>query len=235
MRAASRPDRRDGYATVSALVISLAIGVAVTAAMAVAHAELRAARTELHRARVEGLLNGVHLRAAYDIAASPGANRLAWAISTAEGPVTLLAEHEGGKAPLEQAHELLTDDVLRRLGADPEAARGHLRLAALSRQTARESLMRAPFGPAWRACILSLVSPLGYAQAIQLEPPQAPGAGQLDWRTGQVWRVRARSGDGWTDDRLVRWSGRGRAPTAVIERAFYREGGSEVRCDTLDD
>lgn len=224
--------RDSGYATVAATGLSLVIAMVAAGLMAVANAELSSARADHARVRNAALLEGEHLVAAHRLVRSGPGDRLAWDQDTASGRVSVLAEREGAKLALRRSADALDDHALRALDAEPERARSLLRSAALEPRTARVRLLRASPSPMWRRCILSLVSPLGGAERASLGPPEAPAGSQANWRTGEVWRIRIVSAEGWADDRLVRWTADERRPAATIDRAFERADPGEVPCDT---
>lgn len=224
------PDNREGYATVSALVLSMAIALVVAGSMAVAGAELRAARRDLERVQRDAWFDSVHLRAAYQVATTAGPGRIGWRDSWDGSDYDVLAEPEASKATARGASTNWDDAVFRALGVSPDRVRP---LLASSSSRQRADLLEIDPAPTWRFCILSLISPIGSGSAVDLEPPRGPETAEIDWRTGQVWRVRIRAADGWTDDRLVRWSGDGRAPAYVIDRQLYRLRESSVPCESI--
>lgn len=228
--ALSRPES-NGFATVSALVLSAAVALVVAASMAVAAAELGAARREAYRSDVEALLDAAHLQAAYEVAATSNTNRLHWPMDVLGRRVMILAENEASKISFSAPAEGWPESLFVRLGIDSARAGPLLAEAGAARD--RNAVFNAPFGETWRQCALSVFSPVGQAAVLDYQEPGRPGNDQPDWRTGQVWRIRARAANGWTDDRLVRWSGDGQAPAFVIERRFYRFQGDEVSCASV--
>lgn len=228
MPAASSARNRDGYATVSALVLSLAIALVAAGSLAVAGAELQAARRDYDRMQASADLESVLLLATYQVVTTPGANRLGWIEGWNGSSYDVIAEAESAKLDLEVAPEAIPDEVFERLGVSPDTAREVLRSVPASD---RRGLVEAFPSPAWRSCILSLVSPAGGTRYALADSPSTPERGDPDWRTGQVWRFRASAPDGWTDDRLVRWSGDGRDPVFVIDRQLYRSDGVQTECD----
>lgn len=224
------PDNREGYATVSALVLSMAIALVVAGSMAVAGADLKAARRDLQRVQQEAWFDSVHLRAAYRIATSTGGHRVGWQDSWEGSDYEVLAEPEAGKASARDVSADWDDAVFRALGVSPDRVRP---LLASLQSRERDDLLEIDPAPAWRSCILSLVSPIGSGSSADLMAPVGPGNAEIDWRTGQLWRIRIRAASGWTDDRLVRWSGDGRAPVYVIDRQLYRLRESSVPCESI--
>ena len=58
--------------------------------------------------------------------------------------------------------------------------------------------------------------------------------GEVSWRIGEVWRLQiSGAGDGWADDRIVRFTGDPTHPAAVVERRLARGSGKAGVCDRL--
>lgn len=229
--ASSRPDLdpRGGYATVAAMGVSLAIGLLAGALVLRGVASLKLARSDLRRAQAEYALSGAQVLAATRLLGGSGGGRLAWSAGGLDGEdVTLLAEPESGKLKLTAVADL-DDKILAELGAsDPGLAR--LRLAALDPTSAQpDQVEGADPAAAWRACAASAISPWGAAETVRLGTAQAPNDEPGGARAGQVWRVRAVTADGWTDERIVRLTNVGRGPGAMIWRRFGR--GARATCD----
>ena len=222
-----------GYATVAALGVSLAVALLAGALVLRGVSALKLARADYRRSQAEYALSGEQLLAATKVVNSSGAGRLAWSASGLDGlDVTVLAEPEGPKLSLAAA-AVLEDKALTLLGAaDPGEARG--RLTALDPVGATpDQIEAADTGAGWRACAVSAISPWGRAEDLHLGPAQAPNREPGGARAGQVWRIRATSSDGWSDERIVRLIGRTEAPSAVIWRRFGRETGKGVTCDKI--
>lgn len=220
-----------GYATAAALAVSLAIAILAAALVMRGVAVLKLARADYRRSQAEYALSGAQVLAVARLLDSSRSGRLAWSLGGLDPQdVALLAEPEAPKLAL-AASGNLDDKTLAALGAiDPEQAR--LRLARLEAASATPDEIEAvDGGDVWRACAPSAISPWGRAQAVSLgatrEPDQEPGGA----RAGQVWRVRASTHDGWTDERIVRLIGRAQSPSAIIWRRFGRGAGKGVTCD----
>ena len=220
-----------GYATAAALTVSLAIAILAAALVARGVAILRLARADYRRSQAEYALSGAHVLAAERLLNSSGAGRLAWSIGGLDPQgVSLLAEPEAPKLALAAAGGL-DDKTLVALGAsDPGAAR--LRLAGLEATSASPGeIEAADGGGAWRACAASAISPWGMSPVVRLAAPREPDQEAGGARAGQIWRVRASTQDGWTDERIVRLIGRAQSPSTMIWRRFRRSAGKGVTCD----
>ena len=133
------------------------------------------------------------------------ATRLRWSLSALAGHVDVLAEPEAAKAGYAVAAEL-TDGELAKLGvADPTAFRA--RLNGESSSDGVIPIQDLDAAALWQACAPSLISRYGQSETLALAAPQAPNARRFAWRAGNVWRIRVASPDGWSDDRLVRFTG----------------------------
>jgi hypothetical protein len=227
-------DRADGgYATAAALTVSLAVAILAAALVMRGVATLKLARADFRRSQAEYALAGAQTLAAARLLNSSASERLAWSLGGLDPQgVSLLAEAEAPKLGLATAGEL-DDKTLAALGAiDPGTARA--RLAGLQVASATpDQIETADDASGWRACAVSAISPWGTSQVVRLgatrEPDQEPGGA----RAGQVWRVRASTQDGWTDERIVRLIGRAENPSAIIWRRFGRSAGKGVACDKI--
>lgn len=231
--ACCRTDERGdaGYATAAALTVSLAIAILAAALVMRGVAVLKLARADYRRSQAEYALSGAHVLAVARLLNSSGSGRLAWSVDGLEPQgVSLLAEPEAPKLALAAAGGL-DDKTLAALGArDPGAAR--LRLAGLEAASASPGeIEAADGGAAWRSCAASAISPWGASQVVRLAAPHEPDQDPGGARAGQVWRVRASTQDGWTDERIVRLIGRAQSPSAMIWRRFGRTAGKGVTCD----
>lgn len=220
-----------GYATAAALTVSLAVAIVAAALVMRGVAAVKLARADYRRSQAEYALSGAQVLAVARLLNSSGSGRLAWRVDglDAQG-VALLAEPEAAKLALAASGDL-DDRTLAALGAT-EPVEARLRLARLEAASATpDEIEAADGGGAWRHCAASAISPWGRAQILTLggtrEPDQEPGGA----RAGQVWRVRASTHDGWTDERIVRLIGRAQSPSAIIWRRFGRGAGRGVTCD----
>jgi hypothetical protein len=220
----------DGYATAAAVVTSLAIGLVATAVTALSVGELKLARADINRTRAEYGLAGAQASAAATLAQSKADVRLAWTFGSDAGSATVLAEPEAAKVSFKVASSL-DHATLRKLGAsNPEMVR--VRVGSLVRHGGLPSaLSEADPSPLWRRCAASAISPLGQAEKVTIATAVAPQLSESSSHIGEVWRVKTTAG-GWSDDRLVRFTGDVVHPAAVIERRFYRDGGGRS-CDAI--
>lgn len=224
---------RDGYATPAATLISMAIAGVVIAGLARSSSEMRLARAELRRSQVEYALAGAHNVALLAIATSNRPPPYAWTIPSLGQAFDVVAEPERPKLSF-QAVGALDDATLDRLGAgDREVLRS--KLLALNGQGGLAWPADASSAPAWRACAATVISTYGAA----LTPPSLgyvePQSGSLDtrWRAGEVWRIAVTDHDGWRDERIVRFTGNGLNPAAVIGRRLTRGWKDPLSCETL--
>jgi hypothetical protein len=232
-RVESDSDAADaGYATAAGAMIALALSLVVTAVVGASLTDLRLSRTAFDRGRAEVALDGVQELAALAILRDGPPHRLRWFIESNIGPVEVLAEPEAAKLSTREAADL-DDTALLWLGAgEPERVRSRLRAMALGGADARD-LARVDPSPRWRGCAASLISPYGQSDGLSLERAVPPQAGRFAWRAGEVWRLRARSADGWTDDRIVRLVGDPEHPAAIIERVLARGQAGGEPCAAL--
>ena len=224
-------DGQAGYATVAALGVSLAIALLAGSLVVRGVSALKLARADFRRSQAEYALSGAQMLATRKLLNSSGAGRLAWSAGGLDGrDIAMLAEAEGGKLTLAAA-AALDDKALVLLGAaDPGQTRS--RLAALDPGKATPDQIRAAdAGAGWRVCAVSAISPWGAAKVLRLDRVQAPNQEPGGARAGQVWRIRATTSDGWTDERIVRLIGQTETPDAVIWRRFGRGAGKGVTCD----
>lgn len=224
-------DSDGGYATAAALAVSLAVAILAAALVVRGVAALKLARADFRRSQAEYALSGAQALAAARLLKGSGPGRLAWSVGGLDDKdIALLAEAEAPKLRLAAAGKL-DDKALVALGADdPGAARR--RLTSLDAASATpDQIEAADVGGGWKACAASAISPWGMAETIRLgavrEPNEEPGGA----RVGQVWRIRAATDDGWTDERIVRLIGRAESPSAMIWRRFGRGEGRGVTCD----
>lgn len=228
-RAKSAAD--EGYASVAAITVSLAIALIVTAMMARAVMDLRLARADFRKTQAEYELDGAQLLAVLRVLSGVADGRLTWTEQLPNGePVTILAEPEYRKLGLE-AGSVLEDAALIGLGvSNPAGVREGL--TRLSPATALpDEIVDLDAGRVWRLCAPNALSPWGQATQLTLPPTTAPVAQTELARVGQVWRFVATSKDGWSDDRIVRLIGQDDRPSAVIWRRLTRRGKGQQTCD----
>jgi len=220
-----------GFATPAAATVSLAIAIVASALTATGVAQLRLARAELHRTQEEAALDAGQQQVALTLMSARPGSRFGWALATPAGASRALAESEGAKAGL-AASVPLDDTTLAKMDvADGTALRA--RLDALGSGGVAQSLQlaSADAAPLWRDCVRSMISPYGAAKTLTLPKVVAPTPGAASGRPGEVWRILLMEPDGWTDERVVRFTGDRYDPWAVVDRRFYRGGQGAFRCE----
>jgi len=222
-----------GFATAAATIVALGISLVVAAVVAVCVSDLRAANAQASQVAVEAALNGGQLRAEAALLAAPMAARYAWSIDAPAGSLRIWAEPEASKLSIAGAAAL--DGPALALFGVTDMASLKARLEALASADASEGLQLAALdsAPAWRQCARSAISPYGGARTFAIPKPTRPAAGPFNTRAGEVWRILVTSADGWTDERLVRFTGDRYDPWGVIERRFYRGGRGVDQCETV--
>ena len=226
-------DRRGerGYATASAIAISMALAMVASAVTGLSAAELESARGGLARLASEAELEGAQNAAVTAVLSSGQSTRLRWSLPTGLGAVDVLAEPEALKTSYADAAKA-TDAQLARMGVgDPGPLRG--RLAADVDPTDITPTRDLDASTIWRICAPSRISRFGETKLGALGPAQTPDGRRFSWRAGDVWRIRVASSDGWSDDRLVRFSGDAIHPAAIVERRLSRQGTADRQCDTI--
>lgn len=231
--ACSNPSSTEaGFATPAAVIVSLALAMIAIAITTASVRALRHARADLARAQAEFALEGGQERAALAALSFQGEQRFSWNLSTDAGAMSVLAEPEASKLSLTRAAELSATS-LQELGAsDPRAVKAGLAKWANDGLQAHAIAALDP-GPRWRACAQSAISPFGAAGRLQLARPVAPTIGPQPRRAGEVWRIRVAAQGGWTDDRLVRFTGNESRPVEVIDRRFWRTSDRGDGCDVV--
>lgn len=220
--------------TVAAAGLSLVVAVVVAAVVAWMDAEFTAAKAARVKLQAEYQLDGAQQFAALALGGSAGVGPFRWRSPAGEGDVEVLAEPEAAKLSLAAAAEGLDEQVIRRLGViDSRGMRDRLRQLAEHRGVTVEQMLAVDRAPLWRACGASLASPYGLSETAGRGTPTAPGAGAARSRAGELWRLRTISRSGWSDDRLVRFTGDARKPVAVVERRFSRAGSRTERCAAI--
>lgn len=218
-----------------ALVVGLTIALLAAGLLARSAADLRSARHDFQRLRIESALNGAHLVAASVVISSRREGPYRWTETTDIGRVEVVAEPEKTKLSPEAAAAL------------PDAAFGQLGI--VQADGLRERLVAAATGqrhvlvseldeaPAWRFCASSILSLFGEADELRYTPPTEPGPGPLpsSWHIGEAWLVTVATPDGWRDNRIVRFTGDARRPAATVTRRFFRTTttGEQPGCEDL--
>lgn len=224
---------QDGYATPAASMIAMAIAVVTIAFVSRSTTELRLARADFTKTQVAYRLAGAHNVALLAIATSNRPPPYRWTIPSLGKAFQVLAEPERPKLSLTAA-ETVDDATLDQLGVADHAA---LR-AKLANLPILEGLpwpADAGSSKAWRSCAPALISFYGAANVPPALTYVEPEAGKDDskWRAGEVWRIAVTDEDGWRDERIVRFTGNGLNPAAVISRRLSRGWKDSLACDTL--
>ena len=223
----------DGYATPAAAVIAMAIAVVTIAYISRSTTELRLARADFKKTQAQYLLAGAHNVALLAIATSSKAPPYRWTIPSLGKAFQVLAEPERPKLGL-QAAANLDDATLDQLGVkDHDALRA--KLTSLPTVEGLPWAADADSAKAWRACAGALISFYGSAEAVPPLKYVEPESGKDDskWRAGEVWRISVTDEDGWRDERVVRFTGNGLNPAAVISRRLSRGWKDNMACEAL--
>jgi hypothetical protein len=224
---------QDGYATPAAAMIATALAVITIAFVSRSVAELRLARADFQKTQAEYLLAGAHNVALLAIATSNRAPPYRWTVPSLGNAFDVTAEPERPKMGLIDAQGL-DDDTLDQLGV---ADHGGLRakLANLPNVEGLPWAADADGSKAWKDCAGALISFYG---AASFAPPLnyvEPDSGKDDskWRAGEVWRISVTDKNGWRDERIVRFTGNGLNPAAVISRRLTRGWKDKLACENL--
>ena len=224
-----------GYATAVASVICLGIALVVTALVVRSMAELRLAKAEFARMKAENALSAAQNAAMLAIATSSQPAPYHWTVASLGQAVDVLAEPEAAKVG---AQTLSAQDpaVLAQLGAaNPAAVRD--RLAAISPTGALTWVADLDDSPVWRRCAPSYVSQFGYqpqAPRLSYGEPRS-GKQPAFFRAGEVWRIQVTDDQGWRDERIVRFTGDGLKPAAILGRRLSRGLKGAQTCEGLLD
>jgi len=224
-----------GYATPLALAMCVAISVSITALMSAATSDLQLARRDLDRQRVEYALAGEQAVAAMTVAQSRGGSRLQWIRSGDGSEVEIVAEAQAQKLGYDAAADLPATVVQALRIQSPDALRTRLR--TLDDQAVADGVPETlDDSQLWRLCAPALISRYGAAEKLVVTKPVLPAAGvsAAASKVGELWRIRV-SGEGWIDERTVRFTGDPRRPAAVVERRFFRGEKVGSRCDAVFD
>jgi len=226
------PTHDAGYASVAAIGVSLAIAVVVSALMVRGVSSLRLAKADFRRAQAEYALDAASQLAVEQLLNSAGGIRLLWTVTAPGGEtVQVLAESEAPKLSL-AALVNLSPEALEPLGA-LNSSEAMDRLSRLSADTATPAdVIAVDAATGWKACAASAISPWGQASALALTPTRPPTADTVIGPSGQIWRLRTATEDGWTEERIVRLIGRSEQPSAIIWRSFSRRSKGTGPCQT---
>jgi hypothetical protein len=213
-------------------MVCLALALTTSAVMAASLSELKLSRAELEHSRIENLLSGAQQRAWLAALGVGSAARYAWTLPTTGEPARALLESEGAKTGLAAAAALEDSDYAPLAISDVPAFKERLKALSVD-QALGPALEALDASPVWRACARSLVSPFGNGKTLQLAAAQTPSRDAANLHTGEVWRVRVATADGWTDERFVRFTGDALHPAAVIRRRFSKQDGEGDRCEAI--
>jgi len=228
----ARPNE-DGYATPSAAVISMAIATVVAALVGRSVAEVRLARAELDRTEVEYAMAGAHEAALLSIASSSNPPPYRWNMPSNGHAYKVIAEPERAKLSLQAAAGLDNEQFARLSVSDPDGVRA--RLQALMVRGGLVWAADASTAQGWRACAASMASTYGIATVYPHLTYSEPEAGKQTslWRAGEAWRIAVTNSDGWRDERIIRFTGNGLNPAAVIGRRISRGWKETTACEML--
>lgn len=224
---------QDGYATPAAALIATAIAVVTIAFVSRSTTELRLTRAEFKKTQAEYLLAGAHNVALLAIATSNKAPPYRWTVPSLGKAFLVSAEPERPKLSLANAQNL-DDDVLDQLGVTDHAAL-RAKLASLPSAEGLPWPADADNARGWRSCAGALISFYGaadFAPTLAYVEPD-PGKDDSKWRAGEVWRIAVTDEDGWRDERIVRFTGNGLNPAAVISRRLSRGWKDNLACENL--
>lgn len=224
-------DRERGFATVLAMTVGLAIGLAATVLLVRSELDLAHARRGLERVEAEYRLDAVQTITARTVEGETDGLKL-HRIDFEDTSASVAVEAERGKL-LPAAAARLPDDWLAALGvAEPAALKARLRLWPKDQPLYMQSLADLDPSPLWKACAAEVISghgaPPGVAAAVR--KGELVSAGKV-----QTLRLRAVADDGWIDDRVIRLTGDAANPVVVLDRRFYRRLGDEPACPAAPD
>ena len=224
------PNKADGYATAAAITVCLALGLILTALTAQSVLSLRYAQIYLRQTQIDFVLRGVQVKASQVLASASNAGRLEYRTNTSFGSVSVIGEREQDKLPL--SHGIALAD-LKRLGvAEPNNLSARL-IEASSQKRSPADIEALDPSRLWKLCAPSLLSAFGTGKTLQLAPPSPPQPSGSQLKLGEVWRLRARLPDGWTDDRTVRFIGNTNTQAATIWHRLIKQTGDIGQCDAL--
>lgn len=224
---------QDGYATPAAGLIATAIAVVTIAFVSRSTTELKLTRAEFEKTKAEYLMAGAHNVALLSIATSNKPPPYRWTVPSLGKAFRATAEPERQKLGLINAQGL-DDDTLDALGVSDHAAL-RAKLAGLSSVDGLPWPADASPAKGWRACAGALISVYGAADLAPALVYVEPEAGKDDskWRAGEVWRIAITDEDGWRDERIVRFTGNGLNPAAIIARRLSRGWKDDLLCESL--
>lgn len=215
------PADEDGFATVAAMAVSLAIGLTASALLIRAAGDLKAARSDLERTEAGYALDAVQTLVAEDlIAKDPEARhrRIDWGGISA----SVRIEDEAGKLRPKAAAGL-PESWFTSLGVQSaEPIKAILTKRDPRAPLTLEALADLDSNPLWKACAAGAISEAGGASAM---------AGTLDpKRLPRTVRLTAEGEGGWVEDRIVRLTADPAAPILVLDRRLYKRRGEPLSC-----
>jgi len=198
----------DGYAALTALVLTAALSLGLAAALSAAQTERTRSLRAFTAAERDEALNEAVMRYAADLV--DGHEAAPAAVRVGAFDIAVSGESEVRKWPMKVAPQLTGDDLRQRSsGLAPAGARS-LAAQALAMQQAKGRLFALPRND----CFRRLFSPFGLSQPGIPQPPvQGP-------RTGEVWRLRATSGN-QVREIYARFMGDSRQPYAVLSEETF--------------
>jgi hypothetical protein len=226
-------DPRDGFATPAAAVICFTLAVVAAATVARSLGELKLAKAELARTDAEYELAAAHQAALISIATGSRPPPYHWTVAAVGKAIDVIAEPERPKMSIVAARDV-DDVVLRALGVvDVPAARA--RLAAMGDTPRLTWVSDVSPSELWRRCASAYISSYGASAQPALLVYNDPLATQQAglWRAGEVWRISASNAAGWRDERIVRFTGDGLHPAAVLGRRLSKNLKGPQTCEAL--
>lgn len=225
------PDERvpdDGFATPAAVVISLAMATIAVAVQARAISALHASQADYVQSAAELRLDGAQQLTATALARGTLTSPQDTKLQLGGAAVDAEVQPEAAKLGLASAATLEPASLTALGASSPNQARAGLsRLASLGDADPADLRSLDP-SPRWKACGPAAIS--AYGAGLGAAPPLGANAVA---HGGEVWRIAAWDGWGWTDDRLVRVTGDDDAPVRVIFRSFYRNTKGRPACPIL--
>jgi hypothetical protein len=213
------------------MTVSMGLAMIAAGLTAASVAELKRTRSEFAKTRTEYGLQEAQDLAAVSMLNNGQSGRLSWSVTTDSGEARVLAEPEYRKASFATA-AAVDDELLQQLGVqDPLELKA--RLAQMPSVTGGQAWIAGlDSARLWRACAPSLISRYGQADKLGLSKSSPPNSQAFTWRPGEVWRVRTTL-NGWTDDRIVRFTGNDQHPAVTVERRFMKSQAEDDQCEAV--
>jgi hypothetical protein len=200
---------------------AIALGLIAIAGLQLASSQDVAARRDAERLQEDYRADGVAVLAAANLLQNPGDEVRRWTERTPRQVLDVLVEPEMRKLSISEAGgakaHVRLEALLGPASADQIAVK-LTQLAALGKAPpTRATLAALDASSAWRSCGLTLVSAFSRLTDNALRVGQSPPSSEPQRRAGEVWRIVVASPRRVILDRLVRFTGDARAPTAVID------------------